>query len=583
MNPPIAVFESFDPAQSGWSASFGRPRAVRQAETLSQVRPLLGFLEEQVRQRRWGILLLSYEAAPGLNPALTAFQGGGIPLAWAAVFDRPHTIRPPIETPFQHSPWRPALTGKKYATAVQKIKHHIERGDTYQVNFTFPLRSRWSGDSWAWYCRLRDCQGAPYSAYVDLGRWKILSLSPELFFEKRGDRLVARPMKGSAPRGRWKEEDRAFDRGLRLSPKERAENVMIVDLLRNDFGKIARPGSVRTTRLFKTEPYPTLWQMTSEIEARLRPRVGLPEMMEALFPSGSVTGAPKRRTMEIIQNLETGPRGVYTGTLGLLRPNGHWTFSVGIRTLTLDEKTGEARCPVGSGVTISSEASAEYRECLLKGDFLKAPSYDLLESIRLENGEWYLLAGHLDRLRHSAQRFGFPWNPKAIRDHLKTQAHKRPNGRWKVRLLLSRDGNVRCESAPLDVPMTPWRVGLAQQPVDESDLFLYHKTTRRDVYDKFRRAHPDGDDVLLWNQRGELTESTLANLVIKMNGHLYTPPIQCGLLGGVFRRHLLGRGKIRERVLTRTDLRRAERVFLINSVRGWIPVGLLSRNRKKSR
>ncbi|MBP9128204.1 MAG: aminodeoxychorismate synthase component I [Elusimicrobia bacterium] len=583
MNPPTAVFESFDPDRSGWSAWFGRPRVVRQAKTLSQVRPLLDFLEGQVRHGRWGVLLLSYEAAPGLNPALTTRRAGDLPLAWAAVFDRPHTVRPPIEGPFHHSPWRPASTEKKYATAVQKIQHYIERGDTYQVNFTFPLRAQWSGDPWAWYRQLRDSQGAPYSAYVDLGRWKILSLSPELFFEKRGNRLVARPMKGSAPRGRWEEEDRAFARGLRLSLKERAENVMIVDLLRNDLGKIAHPGSVRTTRLFKTEPYPTLWQMTSEIEARLCPNVGLNEMMEALFPSGSVTGAPKRRTMEIIQSLETGPRGVYTGTLGLLRPNGHWTFNVAIRTLTLDEKTGEARCPVGSGVTIASDASAEYRECLLKGDFLKAPSYELFESIRLENRAWYLLAGHLDRLRRSAQRLGFPWNPKAIRAHLKTQAHKRPNGRWKVRLLLSRDGTIRCESTGLEGDIPRWRVVVAQQPVDESDLFLYHKTTCRDVYDSFRRAHPDDDDVILWNRRGELTESTLANLVIEIRGRRYTPPVRCGLLGGVMRRHLIRQGKIIERVLTRHDLRRADRVFLINSVRGWIPVDLPSRKTKKRR
>jgi para-aminobenzoate synthetase/4-amino-4-deoxychorismate lyase len=243
---------------------------VRQAQTLSQVQPLLGFLEDQVQQGRWGVLLLTYEAAPALNPLLTTRRPADFPLAWAAVFDRPQTVLPPIEGPFHHSPWRPVLTEKKYATAVQKIKRLIERGDTYQVNFTFPLHSQWSGDSWAWYCRLRESQGAPYSAYVDLGRWKILSLSPELFFEKHGNRLVARPMKGSAPRGRWEEEDRAFARSLRSSPKEKAENVMIVDLLRNDLGKIARPGSVRTSRLFQAEAYPTLWQMTSEIEARLQ-------------------------------------------------------------------------------------------------------------------------------------------------------------------------------------------------------------------------------------------------------------------------------------------------------------------------
>lgn len=546
---------------------------VRQAQTLSQVRPLLDFLETQVRHGRWGVLLLSYEAAPGLNPALATLQRGDIPLAWAAVFDRLQTVRPPIEGPFHHSSWRPSLTEKRYATAIHKIKHQIERGDTYQVNFTFPLRARWSGDPWAWYCRLRESQGAPYSAYVDLGRWKILSLSPELFCEKQGNRLLARPMKGSAPRGRWQEEDRAFARDLRASAKERAENVMIVDLLRNDLGKIARPGTVRTSNLFNTVAYPTLWQMTSDIKAQLRPNTGLADMMEALFPSGSVTGAPKRRTMEIIQNLETSPRGYYTGTLGLLRPDGHWTFNVAIRTLTLDEKTGEARCPVGSGITVGSDPSAEYRECLLKGDFLKSPSYELLESFRLNNGAWYLMAGHLDRLRRSARRLGFAYDLAAVRACLKAQASGRSKGRWKVRLLLARDGKVRCESVPLEEPLkSPWRVAVASQPVDESDLFLYHKTTHRNIYDRFRRAHSDADDVLLWNRQGELTESTMANLALDIKGRRYTPPVRCGLLGGVFRAHLLKRGLLHERVLTLADLHRADRVWLFNAVRGWIPV-----------
>lgn len=545
---------------------------------------VLGRVEREVARGRWGIVLLSFEAASALNSELTTHHPDSFPTVWGAVLDRPprRGWAGPGGT-FQHSPWRPDLSAHQHARAVRRIQSLITRGDTYQVNYTFPLRARWRGDPVAYFRHLLVNQGSPYSTYIDMGRWKILSLSPELFFEKRGSRITVRPMKGSAPRGRWHEEDQAFARALQSNAKERAENVMIVDLLRNDLGKIARPGSVRTTRLFHTEPYPTLWQMTSDIEARLRPGVGLVDILTALFPSGSVTGAPKRRTMEIIRDLEPAPRGIYTGAIGLLRPNGHWTFSVAIRTITLDEKTGEARCPVGSGITIASDPAAEYRECLLKGDFLKAPSYELLESLRLNNGNWYLLAGHLDRLRRSAVRLGFPWNSGAVRASLKAQAQKRAKGRWKVRLLLARDGTVRCESSPLGPSPTPWRVAVAKHPVDESDLFLYHKTTRRDVYDRFRADSPECDDVILWNRRGELTESTLANLALDIKGRLYTPPAQCGLLGGVFRAHLIKRGLLHERVLTEADLYRADRVLLFNSVRGWIPVQILSSKIKNGR
>jgi para-aminobenzoate synthetase/4-amino-4-deoxychorismate lyase len=572
MHSPTAVFESHSPFSLGWSASFEKPLAVREAKTLSHVLPLLDFVEKQVTRGRWGVLLLSYEAAPALNLEVTTHPSGISPLAWAAVFDHPRSPAPRLLGEFRHSPWRPALGPTSYIRAVTRLQNLIARGDTYQGNFTFPLRARWSGDPWAWYRRLAASQKAPYSAYVDMGRLKILSLSPELFFEKRGNLITARPMKGSAPRGRWDEEDRAFCRALRASPKERAENVMIVDLLRNDLGKIARSGSIRTTNLFSAETYPTVWQMTSEINARLRREVGLVEMMEALFPSGSVTGAPKRRTMEIIRDLEPRPRGIYTGALGLLRPNGHWTFSVAIRTLTLDEKTGEARCPVGSGITADASPAAEYRECLLKGEFLKSPSFQLLESLRLEKGTYFLHRGHLERLRRSAIRLGFAWEPGRVRETLRQEARRQRQGCWKVRLLLTREGMVSAHAEPLSPGVTPWRVALAKAPVDDRDIFLYHKTTHREIYEHHRRGRPGFDDVILWNQRGEITESTLANVVVTLRGRRYTPPLSCGLLDGVFRRELLRRGQIHERVIYRTDLRQAESIFLLNSVRRWIPV-----------
>jgi para-aminobenzoate synthetase/4-amino-4-deoxychorismate lyase len=572
---PSVVFESHDPSSKSWSGSFGAPRAVRQADTPSHVRPLLHFLEDQVQDGRWGVLLLSYEAAPGLNSSLTTRRAGKFPIAWGAVFDGPRSFPPRPGGSFHHSPWRPALSQQNYSRAIRRIQTRIARGDTYQVNFTFPLRAGWKGDPRAWYRQLANAQGAPYSAYVDLGPWKVLSLSPELFFEKQGSLLTVRPMKGSAPRGRWEEEDLDLARQLQSSPKERAENVMIVDLLRNDLGKIARPGTVRTTRLFQPEPYPTLWQMTSEIKAKLKPGVGLVELLEAVFPSGSVTGAPKRKTMEIIGELESLPRGLYTGTIGLLRPNGHWTFSVGIRTVTLDVKTGRALCPVGSGITAVARPAAEYRECLLKGNFLKTPPFQLLETLRLENGKWFLRTGHLQRMRRSAERLGFVWDADHVRVLLAQAADRHASGVWKARLLLSREGKGQVTVEALPPETRPWRVAVARSPVDERDLFLYHKTTRRDVYERHVQAHPKADDVMLWNRRGELTESSRANVVLELSGKRYTPPVRCGLLNGVYREDQVRRGRLQERVLTRDDLQRADQLFLINSVRQWIPVELL--------
>jgi para-aminobenzoate synthetase/4-amino-4-deoxychorismate lyase len=334
--------------------------------------------------------------------------------------------------------------------------------------------------------------------------------------------------------------------------------------------------------------------MTSTVSAEVSPSLSLADTLRALFPSGSVTGAPKRRTMEILRDLEGGPRGVYTGAIGLLRPDGRWTFNVAIRTLTLDVKTGRAVCPVGSGITWSSRPAAEYEECLLKSRFLSGLSLSRLrervsrrdgrgekataaplETILLENGRWFLLEDHLARLRSTAQRFGWPLDLAAVRDALRRVCSRYPRGSWKVRLT-ALEGAPAVTVSPVEAPPRPWRVALSRLPLDPADPFLYHKTTNREMYDSRRRARPEVDDVLLINTRGELTESTVANLVIERRGRFYTPPLSSGLLPGVFRGHLLKKGIIRERVLRKTDLTRADRIFLINSVRRWIPAQFLS-------
>ncbi|MDO8795533.1 MAG: chorismate-binding protein, partial [Vicinamibacterales bacterium] len=391
-----------------------------------------------------------------------------------------------------------------------------------------------------------------------------------------GDHIVTRPMKGTAPRGRWPAEDAARATGLIHSPKDRAENVMIVDLMRNDLGRLARPGTVAVTSLFDAERYPAQWQMTSTVEARLRDGVGLVEIFRALFPSGSVTGAPKVRSMGILREVESSPRGAYCGAIGLIEPGGRAQFSVTIRTVTVDRTTATAEFGVGSGIVWDSEAGSEYDECRVKAAILTAspPSFELLESLRWKpDTGCRLLVRHVARMAASAAYFGRPWDEAAARAALEraTAGLTGPAAKpAKVRLLLNEAGAFRCEVQPLGLIPTPFRVALAAAPVSSQDIFLFHKTTRRDVYAAAEASHPGVDAVILWNEHGEVTEATRFNVVAEIDGERVTPPLDCGLLAGVMRAELLDSRAITERRITIDELRAAPRLWVVNAVRGWV-------------
>ncbi len=352
------------------SLAFGEPKRTIVAGCLDEIGPLLELAESEARAGAFVVVILSYEAAPAFDSALITHELDGFPLAWAAIYPGLSDVATEKDfNPLSNS-WTPRITRDEYEKGVARIRQLIADGDTYQVNYSFPLTSSFSGDAYSWYRQLCLAQQARYSAYIDLGRYKVLSLSPELFFERRGDHVVTRPMKGTAQRGRDAIDDERLAQWLQNSEKNRAENVMIVDLLRNDLGRVAVPGSVRVSSLFDLERFETVWQMTSTVEATLRAGTSLPELMGALFPCGSVTGAPKIRTMQIIRELERFPRGAYTGTIGVLHPGGDCTFNVAIRTVVLDTETGVATCSVGGGITIDSTAAEEYEECLIKSRFL---------------------------------------------------------------------------------------------------------------------------------------------------------------------------------------------------------------------
>jgi para-aminobenzoate synthetase/4-amino-4-deoxychorismate lyase len=505
-----------------------------------------------------------------------------------------------------------ALSEAEYAGRIAAIHEWIRAGDVYQLNFTAPFRIKVQGSVAAHYARLRTRQPVDYGAFLHWQQGRhILSLSPELFFRidpsvdanGAGRRIVTRPMKGTARRGRTTREDREISEWLRNDPKNRSENVMIVDLLRNDLGRVARTGTVHADRLFDVERYATLWQMTSTVSAELRPEVGFREIFRALFPSGSVTGAPKVRAMQLLAELEDTPRGVYTGAIGFFSPQ-QTVFNVAIRTLELEG--GRGIMGAGSGIVIDSDPLEEYRECLLKAEFLTGLNrsardlatwtspvqpawrpalhsavgcFSLIETMLWEGaypfGNYPFLELHLDRLTDSANYFGFACDRDearaALEQHAKQFAEGSPR---KVRLLLDAEGQFEITSEVLPPRGEANRIArarIAPQRTDPDDAMLYHKTTHRPLYaPAFEQAVRDGfDDVLFLNLRGEVTEGAISNVFVEKDGRWSTPPVECGLLAGVFRRHLLAtRPEMEERVLFLNDLRQADGVYLANAVRG---------------
>jgi para-aminobenzoate synthetase/4-amino-4-deoxychorismate lyase len=494
--------------------------------------------------------------------------------------------------------WRLEPGRSAHAEAVRKVRAAIAEGRTYQVNLTARLRARHDGDPLALWDRMRRAQGAGYHAYLDTGRHVVASASPELFFRADGRRITTRPMKGTRPRGRWPAEDAALEAALRASAKDRAENLMIVDLLRNDVGRVARSGTVRVPRLLDVERYRTVWQLTSTVTGELREDVGLVDLFRALFPCGSVTGAPKISTMGLIAELEDLPREVYCGAIGVVRPGGDCVFSVPIRTVWIDRGRGVAEFGTGGGVVWDSTPASEYRELLAKSVVVRErwPAFQLLETLRLEAGGYVRLERHLARLRASAAYFDRPFPDDEIRAALAALARSAAETPRRVRIAVSESGEVVVTDEPLTEPVgedgpassgigvpsrppigtvagPPPRYALAGQPVSSRDRFLFHKTTHRQAYDRARIGAPaDAFDVLLHNERGEITEFTRGNLVIELDGRRVTPPVESGLLAGCLRQELLDSGSIEERAVTLADLERAPRTWFINSLRGWVPV-----------
>ncbi|MGC1460975.1 MAG: aminodeoxychorismate synthase component I [Terracidiphilus sp.] len=587
---------------------FTAPLRVCVANTTEEITELFGEIESAVAAEMTAAGFFTYECGNCFEPKAAMRPNlAGQPLAWFGIYERAYRFDPatgtfpdgeppglaavrvsaeqpdknlPDETVVQASL---ALTEEQYAKQIAAIHEWIRAGDVYQLNFTAPYNVRLQGNLAALYAQLRERQPVEYGAFIhwSAGR-RILSFSPELFFhvdEENGRRrITTKPMKGTVARGRTTREDRERAEWLRNDAKNRSENVMIVDLLRNDLGRVAEFGSVRAENLFAVERYPTLWQMTSTVTGELRHGVSFHDIFKALFPCGSITGAPKVRAMQLLAELEKRPRGVYTGAIGYFSQQ-RTVFNVAIRTLELDGEKGTMG--VGSGIVIDSAAKEEYHECVLKAEFLirsaqRFPErFQLIETM-LWDGGYPLLELHLDRLMDSAEYFAFQCEREAIRAALEEHARVFEAGALRrVRLLVDREGCMNIGDEALAVnggnDAKAARAYISQHRTDANDPMLFHKTTHRPLYgEAFKEAVNRGfDDVLFMNGAGEITEGAISNIFIEKDGQLLTPPVDCGLLAGVYRRHLLEtRANAEERVLYPEDLRREDGVYLCNALRG---------------
>ncbi len=587
MHAASARIDFSDPHQPDGSRlrhAFGNPRQTLTALDASQVRPVLDAVQAAAAEGFWCVGYLGYEAAPAFDAALAVHATQG-PLAWFAIYDEalPWPVDDGNCAGSVQMQWRAACSRAAFDTALNSIHQAISAGALYQVNFTAPLHGVLHGEpegdaALALFAALQRAQPGGYAAYLDTGDEQLLSVSPELFFDWHGGSILTRPMKGTAPRGATPSEDSALAQALRSSPKERAENVMIVDLLRNDLSRIAEPFSVQVPRLFHTEALPTVWQMTSDVVASTRDGCSLADVFAALFPCGSVTGAPKVSAMQMICSVEPEPRGVYCGAIGVVYPGADGiraTFNVPIRTVTL--RGNAATCGIGSGITSGALAESEWQEWRHKRAFVERASmpFELLETLALKDGRLRDAPAHLARMAAAAAHFAYPWSQLNVQRCLQQVVQTHARGSWRVRLLLDARGRARAEAYVL--PPSPQRVRLqlASRAMDDAQgEFVRFKTTRRAHYEAFTPTEEGIFDTLLWNARGEITECTRGNIAFLLDGNWLTPPLDCGLLGGIGRANALQTGRVGEGVMRLDDLPRVQALAFVNSLRGWIDAEL---------
>ncbi|MEM8707950.1 MAG: aminodeoxychorismate synthase component I [Actinomycetota bacterium] len=553
-----------------WLA-FSDPVESWEADELDDVKGVLDAAEAANRRGLWVVGMVSYDAGPAFDPAIRSLRAEDVPLASFAAFEAPSPAKLPSGDTFEIGRWEATRVRREYEADIRRVKDLIAAGETYQVNYTMRLEADFDGDPLGFFAAMARAQrSADHLAYLDFGDRAACSASPELFIRRHGRTLESRPMKGTRPRHPDPVNDADIVRELLESDKDRAENTMIVDMVRNDLGRVGDIGSLKTTALHTVESYSTVHQLTSTVEVQTD--AGLFDVFAATFPGASITGAPKVNTAGFIADLERTPRGLYTGAIGAIPPNGDFEFNIAIRTAWVNTNLGRATYGVGGGVVWDSNPTAEWNEAHDKARVLYRADrpFRLLETIAWhpETGP-VLLERHLDRLALAATHFGFDVDPDDVQAEIEAFTADRPSV---LRVLVDLHGTTEIQPRAMpELDGTP-TVVFDTRPIDRGDEFLRHKTTRRDRYDEARERFPDAYDVLLWNRLGQLCESTIANLVVEIDGEYRTPPVDAGLLPGTKRDDLLAAGEIVEATVTYDDLRDADRVWLINSVRGWVEV-----------
>ena len=560
---------------------FSSPVEVLYTHDLQNVREVLNKVQNKVEKKNLiAAGYLSYEAAPAFDNAYCVNKKGNLPLICFGLF-KDYKTEITLESNNHESAeaieWEIATNQTHYETHLKYIKDQIKLGNTYQVNYTLRKHSKCIANPYGFF--LEKVQDAPYAAFIESDEHTIISTSPELFFKLSDESLICKPMKGTSKRGRTLKEDIALMKELKNSEKDKAENIMITDMLRNDMGKISDTGSVKVLSEFDIEKYPTVWQMTSSVKSQTR--ASITAIFEALFPCASVTGAPKVSSMKIISEIEDQPREIYTGAIGYIAPNNEAQFSVPIRTILSNKKIDRSVYGTGSGIVWDSEWEKEWDECQNKSAILSVShqNFELFETMRWDSNRGIFLEElHLNRLKDSAEFYNFKFSHEKINDKLHDYLKNlEPESEKIIRLFLAKDGETRITtSAYKEHNKDKYQlISLAMQPVDSDDLSLYHKTTIRGIYEDATGENPDCDDVLLWNEDGHITESTISNIIFKKDSEYFTPPISCGLLGGTYRTHLINQGHLVERIIPKTEINLYSEIYLINSVRGKYPVKLI--------
>lgn len=608
--PFVLLDNSLDQQEGGHL--FQDPHEIIIAHSLEDIPSAFKNISRALEQGHFVAGYMTYELGLAFEEKLTPQLGKKLeqltnelnPLLWFGVFkekldvskdDIESWLEEQQESVLKNSKLKVSVdeTFESYKEKFTKVKANIKSGDIYQLNLTFKGRVENISEPLALYEKMRRTQPVEFASLIVTEDKTILSASPELFIRCQNEEIETRPMKGTMKRGISITQDEEHSNFLKADEKSRAENLMIVDLMRNDFSRVSKIGSVEVSNLYHVETYPSLHQMVSVVKAKLKPDLSLFDQIKALYPAGSITGAPKIRAMELIEELEDTPRGVYTGAIGFFAPGNDYTFNVAIRTIELD-RDGNGTIGIGSGLVYDSDAASEYAECLLKMQFLtkETPEFSLLETMVYSPKEGVvLLEEHLQRLEKSAAYFHYPFDKEKILDLLdmitrQASVNLGVLSKLRLRLLLHKNGNITITPTEIKIMAseTVWNITLAPEVMQSKNLFLYHKTTNRDFYDTPRtfmqsRAEEEGsekiDEVIFQNEKGEITEGSFTNIFVKVKDELITPSIESGLLPGTLRQSLIEQGKAKEKILTLKDLQLAEEIYVGNSVRGLIKAKLI--------